>query len=224
MAITLQDLLTGCRAYWANEPRDAMYRIASQLVEQNRGNAAEMADGLGVVLLTWNQAAYRYAPFEFARLESFLDEERDALEAFRERSIAMFDPLRDREAVLSIFSTMLSALRATNGRLSPVAVAKGLHVLAPDFFPIWDRKIADGLECMWEDSDAAGVNYLALMDLVRVETDALEAAYARRHGAEGFPDAPTLAESLSAIAGRSKKLLKFLDEYYYAKYTGRWIA
>ena len=41
--LTLDELKKGCAAYWKNEPRDAMYRIAIQLVEAGWGNPATVA-------------------------------------------------------------------------------------------------------------------------------------------------------------------------------------
>ena len=54
--ISLRAFTKGCEAYWKYEPRDAMYRIAARLVKDSWGNAGDTADGLGVILLTWNQA------------------------------------------------------------------------------------------------------------------------------------------------------------------------
>ena len=71
-AITLVELERGCAAFWKDESRDAMYRIACKLVKEGWGNPADVADGLGVVLLTWNEAAYRYGSFDFHELEGFV--------------------------------------------------------------------------------------------------------------------------------------------------------
>jgi hypothetical protein len=59
-ALSFAALWRQCRKYWRKEPRDAMYRIALGYAREKFGRHADMADGLAVMLLTWNQAAYRY--------------------------------------------------------------------------------------------------------------------------------------------------------------------
>lgn len=54
------DFKKGHRIYEQRESRNAMYKTASFLVDHFWGRPAEIADSLGVLLLTWNQAFYRY--------------------------------------------------------------------------------------------------------------------------------------------------------------------
>lgn len=70
--VDARDLVRGCQAFRARESRDSMYSVASFLVRHFWGRPREVADGLGVLLLTWNQAFYRYGGFDFDRLESAL--------------------------------------------------------------------------------------------------------------------------------------------------------
>jgi len=184
-----------------------------------------MADALGVILLTWNQAAYRYDPFDFSRLEDFLRREKTVLDTFRARSIDTFDLARDEAGILAIFNDALESLRSKKKeKRSPVAVAKALHTIAPRFFPIWDRKIAAGLRCLWNDSGEAAGKYLDLIRQTKETVASLERAYADKSARAGLPDAGNLIGALSKHAGRDKTMLKFLDEYYYAKYTGGWVT
>lgn len=221
---TVAKLRAGCEAYWEHESRDAMYRVAIRLVDLWRGNAADIADALGVILLTWNQASYRYGHFDFAALERFLLGESSALEHFRQRSIHSFSRENDEEAILKLFDRMLDALVCTsNNKRSPVATAKALHVLAPHFFPIWDGKIADGLGFKWSRSDQAGNKYIEFMQNVKDAVIALERDYEAGHDVGGLPEASDLAGALSILARKNKTILKYVDEYYYAKYTGNWI-
>jgi hypothetical protein len=70
ISIPTQDQLeNGCAAFRQHERRDAMYKTATFLVDHYWGRPVEMADGLGVLLLTWNQAFYRYGAFDFGKLE-----------------------------------------------------------------------------------------------------------------------------------------------------------
>ena len=62
------ELKAGYLAFQAHEARDAMYKTATFLVETFWGKPREMSDSLGVLLLTWNQAFYRYGLFDFDAL------------------------------------------------------------------------------------------------------------------------------------------------------------
>lgn len=222
--ISLLAFTEGCKAYWEREPRDAMYRIAARLVNDSWGNAGDTADGLGVILLTWNQALYRYDMFDFFALEDFLKSHRETLEHYRGRSIKLFDSKLHAEKIKALFAEALGALKTTRrGWKSPVAVVKTLHIIAPHFFPLWDRAIAKGRSCRWYDSSAAASKYIAFMNDSQTMAASLEARYKEEQDRAGLPDARNLAAALSTHCGRSKTILKFLDEYFYAKYTGGWI-
>ena len=88
----------GCRAYQEHDPRDAMYKTATFLVKHFWGRPHEMADSLGVLLLTWNQAFYRYGLFDFDALEGCIAKNQRSLDAFRERNILSYT-LADDEAI-----------------------------------------------------------------------------------------------------------------------------
>jgi len=222
--ITLSQFRKGCATYWKGEPRDAMYRIATRLVQDDWANPADIADALGVVLLTWNQAAYRYDKFDFAALEKFLRAERAALEVFRSRHIESFDPDTDAESIKALFNEALEALRTKrNKKRSPVAVAKTLHIIAPHFFPLWEGAIAKGRSCYWYRSAGAARKYLAFMKDAQDLATALETQYRQSPDKAGLPPAKNLAAALSRLCGRPKTFLKCLDEYLYAKHTGKWI-
>jgi len=53
------EVIRGSQAFRDHERRDAMYKVATFLVDHFWGAPAEMTDALGVLLLTWNQALYR---------------------------------------------------------------------------------------------------------------------------------------------------------------------
>lgn len=62
--------------------------------------------------------------------------ELQTLSGFRERSLATLDKVDEPEV-----RRLFGAFRA---KLGPVGAAKGLHALAPTFFPMWDNDIARG--------------------------------------------------------------------------------
>jgi hypothetical protein len=185
-----------------HERRDAMYKTATFLVGHFWGRPAEMADSLGVLLLTWNQAFYRYGPFDYGQLEMCITENMPMLQAYRARSILGYTANDDAQ-IKVLFDTFLTALAIADGtgkgRRSPVAVAKTLHLLAPAFFPLWDREIALAYGCDY--SRQPSTHYLAFVEITLSMTRALH----------------------TFTPPEGKTLLKLIDEYNYAKYTKRWI-
>ncbi|MHA1381330.1 MAG: hypothetical protein ACTSRG_23425 [Candidatus Helarchaeota archaeon] len=89
----------------------------------------------------------------------------------------------------------------SKGRKSAVAVAKALHLLAPNFFPLWDREISNTYECNYSDQPAE--KYIQFMKLMK-----------------------KFAEKVKNLVNLSyyqkKTLLKLIDEYNYSKYTKMW--
>lgn len=224
--ISITELTKGCQAYWDQEPRDAMYRVAIDLVTDRWGHdAGDVADGLGVILLTWNHAAYRYDAFDFGKLEEFLRANRAELDAFRKRSITSFRLNEDAQPIKAMFGkTMDALLTAKSKKRSPVGVAKALHIIAPQFFPLWDVAIAAGCNCSWSNKKDAASQYVEFFKYSQAASAALDAEYKARSPAAGkLPVAPDLASALSKLCRRPKSLLKFIDEYCFAKYTKNWI-
>jgi hypothetical protein len=193
----------GYRAFQIREPRDAMYKTATFLVEHFWGQPRDMADGMGVLLLTWNQAFYRYGSFDFARLEDALRANFPVIEGLRPRNIQSLANA-DEPTIRQLFLAFLDALRIKEGKKkdskSPVAVAKALHLLAPSFFPIWDNKIAKAYACHY--SPHPDRKYVVLAYEMKRLTRQLQ-------------------EHVSPGCGRT--FLKLIDEYNYAKHTKGWI-
>ncbi len=174
-----------------------MYRVATFLLDTWWGKFGEMADALSVMLLTWNQAFYRYGLFDPKRLETCLDKQWAAIESFRTRDIMTLGP-HDHESVKILFNDMLPALATTHG-VSPVAVGKCLHLLAPSFFPIWDMKIAKAYGCRYNRDPANA--YVRFCEINK-----------------------EIVEALGAISAHPRKtLLKRIDEYNYVHFSKGWV-
>lgn len=193
----------GIREYEGREKRDAMYKVATFLIGHFWGTPSNMADALGVLLLTWNQAFYRYGVFDFDELEKCIKRNLPSLEAFRGREIFSLSS-GDAVVVKHVFIEFLEALeietaRAGKSRRSPVAVAKSLHVLAPSFFPLWDDRIARAYSHDYHRDPAEGYS-LFCSDIKAIAEKVKEY--------EGLPNKP---------------IIKLIDEYNYAKYTKGWI-
>jgi hypothetical protein len=191
-----------CEAFRQHERRDAMYKTATFLIGHHWGRPADMADSLGVLLLTWNNAFYRYGSFDFAKLEHCIARNIGSLEAYRERVIAIYAP-EDDAPIRNLFSDFNEGLAIADGvragRRSPVAVAKALHLLAPSFFPLWDVGIAKAYGCNYAANP--GEQYLRFIRLSQ-----------------------KICRQLSSMpVPPEKTLLKMVDEYNYAKFTKRWV-
>ena len=112
--------------------------------------------------------------------------------------------LDDDPIIRGLFGEFLVALVIANGKSkgkrSPVAVAKALHLLAPDFFSLWDKNIA--LACGCDYSVMASDKYISFMKLSQ-----------------------TIVRNLHSriVPPVGKTLLKLIDEYSYTKYTKGWI-
>ena len=179
-----------------------MYKTATFLVGHFWGRPAEMADSLGVLLLTWNQAFYRYGSFDFAKLENCIARNMPALKAFRKRNILDYKA-EDDVRIQKLFAGFLAALAIAEGKRvgaqSAVAVAKAMHLLAPAFFPLWDKEIANAYKCDYAVEPAA--QYLAFLRI-----------------AQGMARSLALSD-----VPREKTVLKLIDEYNYAKFTKHWV-
>ncbi len=198
------DFEKGYLAFQEHAKRDAMYKIVTFLVDHFWEKPAEMADSLGVLLLTWNQSFYRFGSFDFDKLEECISKNLPLLDKYRNSSILDYTSADDEE-IERLFQQFLDALQIQSGKKkgakSPVSVAKALHPLAPDFFPLWDNKIAQAYGCAYSSNPAK--KYLMFINESKEMVEQLQS-------------------SVNAKA-TGKKFLKLIDEYNYAKYTRGWI-
>ncbi|WP_292387869.1 hypothetical protein [Methanosarcina sp. UBA5] len=194
----------GCRKFEESEGRDSMYKVASFLVEYHWGKYADMADALGVLLLTWNAAFYRYgsSSLDFEELEKCINKNFVIIDSFRDRDISELSE-NDEQSIRKLFNDFNEALMINSGKKkgtkSPVSVAKALHLLAPKFFPLWDYNIAK----------AYRQNYS-----VKPEEKYIEFCKITKYMVESMKDYKI---------NKSKSMIKKIDEYNYARYTKHWI-
>jgi hypothetical protein len=197
-----EEFQKGCKEFEKHEKRDAMYKVATFLISHFWGNTSDMADALGVLLLTWNQAFYRYGIFNFDRLEKCITENYKKIKSFRDRDIFSLSN-SDEGNIKSLFNKFLEALQIDSGKMrgrkSPVAVSKTLHLLAPKFFPLWDEKIARAYNCYYNVNPSE--KYVLFCKITKA-----------------------IAEEVKNYISLSEKtLIKLIDEYNYSKYTQEWI-
>lgn len=197
-----EEFLSGCKEREKHEKRDAMYKVATFLISNFWGNPSDMADGLGVLLLTWNQAFYRYGVFNFDKLEECIRSNFQILEVLRRRDISSLSQ-SDESGIKHLFGEFLDALQIDEGKMqgrkSSVAVAKALHLLAPGFFPLWDDKIARAYGCYYNQNP--GEKYIQFCRIMKEFADKVKDYDIRS----------------------DRTLVKQVDEFNYSKHTKRWI-
>lgn len=195
-----QQFLTCVAAFERNERRDAMYKVATFLVDCSWGQPSDMADAIGVLLLTWNQAWYRYGSFDFDELERCIALNLPVVQRMRKRTIFTLNS-DDESEIASLLTQFLQALVRTNrpGK-SAVAAAKALHLLAPGFLPLWDATIARHYGCAYARNPER--QYVHFCRVMKAMADAVK----------------------DYCAPSPKTLLKVIDEYNYARYVKLWCA
>ena len=93
-----KDLLRGCAGYIEHEKRDVMYKLARKLIEEANWRSQELAEGLGVLLLTWNAAFYtKYGSFDFDVLEDYLKQNTMLLKEYSKRNILSYSKTDDNQ-------------------------------------------------------------------------------------------------------------------------------
>jgi hypothetical protein len=190
-----RDFIRGYKAFDKHETRDAIYEVSRFLLTHFWGKPRKMSEALGVLLLVWNNAFYRYGRFSWIKLEKCIAKNMGALKELKRKDI--FSLSKDDERIIKkLFSDFLKALVIdVNGeiRTSPVGTVKALALLVPDLFPFWDNKIANAYGCRF--SKNPGERYIEFMWICK-----------------------EFAERIRGY-GIKEKILKLLDQYNYMKIT-----
>ncbi|MCK4327021.1 MAG: hypothetical protein KAW41_00940 [Candidatus Diapherotrites archaeon] len=163
-----------------------------------KGKGFTLADAISVLLLVWNQGFYRYGRLNFTKFDKAIKKNKPLLAKFRKRKIASFTA-KDETTIKKLFNDLLEATSIKTRKqkkkmVSPVSVAKALHMMAPRFFPLWDGAIAVGWGCRFNRDNAAD-KYLKFMRQNK--------------------------ELMGKYSGRGLTL-KMIDECSYAIYTAGW--
>jgi len=114
---TKEEFRKGVEEFEKHEKRDAMYKVATFLVSRFWGKPSDMADGLGVLLLTWNQAFYRYGIFDFDKLDKCITDNFPKIENFKRRDISSLSST-DEDDIKDLFTKFLEALQIDTIRFS----------------------------------------------------------------------------------------------------------
>jgi hypothetical protein len=120
--------------------------------------------------------------------------------------------------VRGLFEAMLAACAITTfkkreRRQSSVSAAKALHMLAPATLPLWDDKIARALGVAGGWPAQAAERYVELMAWCRLVSQNIN---------NSSPSPPPIT-TLNEASRFPKPMLKYIDEYLYARFTMGWI-
>ncbi len=193
-----QDLQAARATFEANEPRDLFYRVATELIDLALRHATTLtvAEALAVLLQTWNSSYYRFhGRFDeqhFHEFDSMLTRHRQSHATFRQRTLEGLSP-QDEAAIVPIFTDFEQLL-------GPVGAAKALHLLAPGFFPLWDRTIAAAYGVGLKGRGANAEQYLRFMLITKRQ-----------------------CETLGGFQAIGPNPLKALDEYNYCRFARNWL-
>lgn len=195
--ISINDIEKARGAFAKYEPRDLFYRAAIELLDLalQKKTSLSVTEALAVLLQTWNKAYYQYVKFNskhFDDIENLINIHHDRLSSFRNRLLESYSK-EDRIQVEKIF-------RDFELILGPVGAAKSMHLLAPRFFPIWDRTIARKYGFYLKKSGENSEKYCNFMEIAKMQ-----------------------CESLKNDLSKAQNPLKAIDEYNYCKYTKEWI-
>jgi len=135
--LTPEEFLRGCNEFEKREGRDAMYKVATFLVSHFWGKPADMTDGLGVLLLTWNQAFYRYGIFDFEKLERCITDNFQKIENFRNRDISSLSN-DDSSEIKDLFDRFFEALQIDIMRFSDKNTKKHTKKHLEELLGKWD--------------------------------------------------------------------------------------
>jgi hypothetical protein len=196
--VTLSALKHAHSVFQGNEPRDLFYKAATELINLalDRKTSLSVDEALAVLLQTWNREYYRFRKFDDAHFESIerlCREHQRRLATCRTRTI---DSLAggERLRIVNLFQEFETVL-------GPVGAAKALHLLGPNFFPLWDRAIAKAFGLSLAKSGSNGQRYWSFM-----------------------LDKQRRYRKLSVQLAECPNVLKWIDEYNYCKYTKGWIS
>jgi hypothetical protein len=194
---TIDQLERARKSFEAYEPRDLFYRAATELVSLalDLKTKLSVVEALAVLLQTWNAQYYRFRrtfdAAHFEAIEAVINANLDALRGYRGRHLLTLDA-DETDRLTQFFATFELVL-------GPVGAAKALHLLAPDFFPLWDRKIAESYGIRLGNSGENGREYVRFMTIA--------------------------FEQITNVVAEAdiRGILKRIDEFNYCRFTKGWL-
>ncbi len=162
----------------------------------------ELAFALQKFLLTSDTRFYGKGSIDLDKLKTCIAKNIKCIESFRNRDISSLSD-SDKEKIKALFNDFVEALSVElkNGMVNrgTAAASKVLHIFVPQFFPMWNRKIALAYGCRYRYDPAE--KYFSFCMIMK-----------------------EAAEEVKEYKIESDKtILKLIYEYNYSKYTKEWI-
>ncbi|KKG05867.1 hypothetical protein DU40_13545 [Methanosarcina mazei] len=206
VSITKAEFRMGIEKY-AEEERLEFYKYAVFIVDcywSSSGDTdiLEIAYALRRFLLTSDTRFYGKGSIDLDKLKKCIEKNIKCIESFRNRDIFSLSD-SDMKKIEALFNDFVEALSVElkNGKVNrgTAAAAKVLHIFVPQFFPMWNRRIAVAYGCRYRNDPAE--KYFSFCKLMR-----------------------EIAEEVKEYKIESDKtILKLIYEYNYVKYTKEWI-
>lgn len=203
------------------EVRDVFYKIAARLISKSN-SLDDKVDAILVILLTWNQAFYRYKPIDANHVETFsnvmreferifdllkgknLDNINLGQEIFENRDSTIADLPSYKDVILLIFDGFLEVL-------GPTGASKAMHLINSKLFMMWDNAIRKHYSCSTTSED-----YIKFMENMQRIAKEIVRSYCEEFNCSR----EEAIENICKIAN-GKTLPKLIDEYNYVRFTQR---
>ena len=210
------------KEFLEKEPRECAYETAKECINKywRKGKIPDedldkITDAILTFLFLWNSAFYRTCIFEENFIENIkinIKNNKKKLDSFKRKCIYKLNT-SDKNNIRDLyesFSEVLGCKKKVKGNensvkmeQSPVSTAKFLHIICPNFFPLWDDKIAKRYGCGWGKSEFSFKSYWEYMVKVKDQVENLK-----------DPETGEIKEILKEYT-----ILKLIDEYNYMSYT-----
>lgn len=204
ITITEAKFMTGIEKY-AEEVKLEFYKCAVFIVDRYWSSSeytdiSEIAFALKYFLLTSDKMFYGKGSLDLDKLKSCITKNIKCIESFRKRDISSLSD-SDKEKIEALFNDFVEALSVElkNGKVNrgTAAAAKVLHIFVPQFFPMWNRKIAIAYGCRFRyDPAEKYFSFCMIMKEIAEEVKEYEIV-------------------------SDENILKLIYEYNYAKYSKR---
>jgi hypothetical protein len=204
------------------EPRECAYEIAKECIDKywmdgeiSDENLKKITHAVLTFLFAWNSTFYRGCIFKedfIMKIKDKINKNKKKLDSFKKKCIYELNP-SDKNNIKDLyesFSEVLACKKKVKGNKnstktiqSPVSTAKFLHIICPNFFPLWDRAIAERYGCRWGKSEFSFESYWEYMVKVKEQINNIEG---------------TKTDRIKEIL-KEYTILKLIDEYNYMCYT-----
>ena len=207
------------RKYQKREPREAVYQVASRIIDQCWASRDYQTLALAVtaLLVSWNARVHVGRETSFDKLPDFIRRHYRELCRLRKLDLHREPATFSDQGLYNELLHLLTVKKKNKTSLStPVGVAKALHILAPRYFPLWDREIArkSGHSIGMSPYSYQRFGEKARQLVKRLVQTTLLASRARSEDA-----ALAWLKEQTCTRGLSKTWVKFADEYNYVRHV-----